>query len=177
VRLRRDGSIVFSFLAKGRKRRVVRLRDEDVLAVLRALKRRSGPTQLFAYRNGAGLVSIRSTDVNAYIREASGGPYSAKDFRTWHATVLAAVAVSVLGRRVRSRTSRQRVVLQASREVARYLGNTPAVCRASYIDPRVFERFYAGRTIELDLDALAERSAPDELRVAETAVVSLLSDA
>jgi DNA topoisomerase IB len=179
VRLQQDGSILFSFLAKGRKHRVVRIRDDDVLAVLRALKRRHGPTQLFAYRNGSGLASIRSTDVNAYIRQASGGgPFSAKDFRTWHATVLAAIAVSVLGRRVRSRTSRQRVVLQASREVSRYLGNTPAVCRDSYIDPRVFECFYAGRTIELDLDELGERSAPaDDLRAAEAAVVALLSDA
>ena len=179
VRLRRDGSISFSFLAKGRKRRVVHLRDDDVLAVLRALKRRRGPTQLFAYRNGSGLASIRSNDVNAYIRDASGGgAFSAKDFRTWHATVLAAIAVSVLGRRVRSRTSRQRVALQASREVSRYLGNTPAVCRDSYIDPRVFERFYGGRTIELDLDALGDRAArDDEPRATEAAVVALLSDA
>ena len=83
----------------------------------------------------------------------------------------------MLGRQVKTEAGRRRVVLQASREVARYLGNTPAVCRDSYIDPRVFERFYAGETIAVDLDALADRNASpdDDLLAAEPAVVELLS--
>ena len=177
VRVARDGSILFSYVAKGGQHRTLRLVDDDVLPVLRSLKRRRGTPELLAYRNGRGWVDVRSADVNAYIRDESGGPFSAKDFRTWHATVLAALAVAVLGQHVRSEAARRRVVLQASREVARYLGNTPAVCRDPYIDPRVFERFYAGRTIEVDLDELAapEAAPDDDLLAAETAVVALLS--
>jgi DNA topoisomerase IB len=176
VRLARDGSMLFSFTAKGGLERRLRLVDDDVLGVLRSLKRR-GPEELLAYRNGKGWVDVRSGDVNAYIREHADGPYSAKDFRTWHATVLAALSVAVLGRRVTTETARRRVVMQASREVARYLGNTPTVCRNSYIDPRVFEHFYAGETIAVDLDALADPDASpdDDLMAAEAAVVGLLT--
>jgi DNA topoisomerase IB len=151
--------------------------DDDVVRVLRSLRRRPGPTELLAYRNGTGWVDVRSDEINAYIREHGRGPFSAKDFRTWHASVLAALAVAVLGRDVRSETGRRRVVLQASREVSRYLGNTPAVCRNSYIDPRVFEHFYDGETIAVDLEALADddRVPADELKDAESAVVDLLS--
>ena len=85
-------------------------------------------------------------------------------------------AVALLGTRVRSDAGRRRVVLQASREVARYLGNTPAVCRDAYIDPRVFERYYAGTTIAIDLDGIAERDAWPEnrLRDAEASALELL---
>jgi DNA topoisomerase-1 len=176
VRFAADGSMYFSYVAKGGQQRTLRLADDDVRAVLRAIKRRRGPAELLAYRDGS-WVDVRSVDINAYIREHTGGPFSAKDFRTWHATVLASVAVALLGSRVRSDTGRRRVVLQASREVARYLGNTPTVCRDAYIDPRVFERYYAGKTIEVDLDGIAERDAwpEDRLRDAEEAVVELLS--
>ncbi len=91
------------------------------------------------------------------------------------ATVLAAVSVAVLGDRARTRTARQRVAAQAAKEVSVYLGNTPAVCRESYIDPRVFERFYDGETIELDLDALAEPPLGTGLAPAERAVLGLLA--
>ena len=177
VRIARDGTMLFSFTAKGGLKRRLRLVDTDVLAVLRSLGRQGGaPAELLAYRNGKGWVDVRSGDINEYIREHGGGPFSAKYFRTWHATVLAALAVAVLGRQVTTEAGRRRVVMQASREVARYLGNTPTVCRTSYIDPRVFEHFYAGETIAVDLDALAERnSAPDDdLVAAEAAVVELL---
>ena len=178
VRVSADGTILFSYPAKGGQLRRLLVVDDDVLAVLRHLKRRRGPTELLAYRNGTGWVDVRSVDINEYIQETSDGPFSAKDFRTWHATVLAALAVAVLGRRVRSETERRRIVIQASKEVARYLGNTPAVCRNSYIDPRVFELFYSGKTISVELEALAERDAiENDLHVAESAVVELLSDA
>jgi DNA topoisomerase IB len=176
VRLSADGSMRFSYVGKGGQPFSLLLVDEDVLAVLRLLKRRRGPAELLAYRNGDGWVDVRSADINAYIRQSSRRPFSAKDFRTWHATVLAALAVAVLGRPVRSKTGRRRVVLQASTEVARYLGNTPAVCRDSYIDPRVFELFDAGTTISVELDCLADRDAAmeDDLHAAETAVLDLL---
>ena len=177
VRLTADGAMLFSYRAKGGQPRRFRLVDDDALAVIRSLKRRSGPAELLAYRNGTGWADIRSGDINAYIRRWSRGPYSAKDFRTWHATVLAASAVALLGARTRSDGGRRRVILHASREVARYLGNTPAVCRDSYIHPAVFEHFTAGETIDIDLDEVARRDAlpVDALSSTERAVLDLLA--
>jgi DNA topoisomerase I len=179
VRLAADGSMLFSYPGKGGQPRKLRLVDDDVLAVVRFLKRRRGPAELLAYRNGRGWADVRSGDINAYIRDASCGPFSAKDFRTWHATVLAAQSLAVLGRRVHSDTGRRRVVLEPSKEVARYLGNTPAVYRDSYIDPHVFELYYAGKTTSVEPDALAEQhvAMADDLHVSEAAVLRLLSRA
>jgi hypothetical protein len=82
------------------------------------------------------------------VKQVTGGDFSAKDFRTWNATLLAAVALAVSGpAATASKTARKRAATRAVKEVARYLGNTPAVCRASYIDPRVFDRFDSGLTI------------------------------
>jgi DNA topoisomerase IB len=175
VRLSGKGVMVFDYVAKGGKPRAQRIVDPSAFAVIRPLKRRRGGPQLFCYRNGSGWAPIRSDDVNAYIREHTDGPHSAKDFRTWHATVLAAVALAVLGERARTETARRRVASHATREVARYLGNTPTVCRDSYIDPRVFERFYEGETIALDLDAIGEDIGEPELLSAEEAVLELLA--
>jgi DNA topoisomerase I len=179
VRLAADGSMLFSYSAKGGQPRQLRLVDDDVIAVVRFLKRRRGPAELLAYRNGRTWADVRSGDINAYIRDASRGPFSAKDFRTWHATVLAARSLAVLGRRVHFDTGRRRVVLEASKEVARYLGNTLAVCRDSYIDPHVFELYYAGKTISVEPDALAEQhvAMADGLHASEAAVLRLLSRA
>ena len=107
---------------------------------------------------------MRSEDINEYLKEATGGDFSAKDFRTWNATVLAAVALAVSGEAHATKTARKRAETRAIKEVATYLGNTPAVCRASYIDPRVFDAFHAGLTIRpalerVTLAARARRAA------------------
>jgi DNA topoisomerase I len=175
VRLPGDGVMMFEYVGKGGKHRLQRIVDSDAYAVIRPLKRRPGGPQLFCYRNGHGWAPLRSDDINHYVQEHLGDSHSAKDFRTWHATVLAAVALSVLGQRAKTETARRQVASQAMREVSRYLGNTPAVCRDSYIDPRVFECFYDGRTIALDLDAIGEDIGEPELRGAESAVLELLS--
>lgn len=174
VRLPGDGVMLFEYVGKGGKHRAQRIVDAEASAVIRPLKRRPGGPQLFCYRNGHGWSPVRSDDVNAYIREHAGEAHSAKDFRTWHATVLAAVSLAVVGSRAGTETARRRVVSHATREVARYLGNTPTVCRDSYIDPRVFECFYDGRTIDLDLDAIGEDIGEPELLSAESAVLDLL---
>jgi DNA topoisomerase IB len=168
VTLAEGGVLVFDFPAKSGKRRVQAIVDPDVHRVVAELKRRPG-RRLFA---------IRSADVNAYIKRTIGEEFSAKDFRTWHATVLAAVALAV-SERATSPTGRKRAISRAVAEVAHYLGNTPAVCRASYIDPRVFDRYRAGVTISPALKGLAE---PDEDRAPitqgaiERAVLRLLED-
>jgi DNA topoisomerase I len=122
-------------------RRVQAIADEDVLQTVSALKRRRRGGQLLAYRDGRQWVEIHAEDVNAYIKQAGGGEFTAKDFRTWNATVLAAVALAGHEGKASSPTARRRVISAAVRTVAAYIGNTPAVCRASYIDPRVIDSY------------------------------------
>ena len=123
-------------------------------------------------------MDVKSDDINRYVKEAAGGDFSSKDFRTWSATVLAAVALAVSGMAVESKTSRKRAKARAVKEVARYLGNTPAVCRASYIDPRVFDRFDGGITIDGVLPDLIDDIGPwpEVQGTVEKAVLDLLDN-
>jgi DNA topoisomerase IB len=161
VRLR-DEVLFFDYPAKHGKRRVQAVIDPEVADVVGRLKRRrGGGEELLAYKRGRSWQDIRSADINAWLKEATGEDISAKDFRTWGATVLAAVALAVSDGAPDTKTGRKRAVTRAVKEVARYLGNTPAVARASYIDPRVLDRFADGETIDHALvSAAAER--PDE---------------
>jgi DNA topoisomerase IB len=175
-----DDQLIFDYLAKGGRRRVQAIADPAVREVVSELKRRrGGGPRLLAYRDERRWVELRSEDLNDRIKALTGGDFSAKDFRTWNATVLAAVAVAGHGAAVDSGASRKRAVNAAVKAVAAYLGNTPAVCRASYIDPRVFDRFRAGHTIAetlprpLDRVDLAKRSAREEV---ESAVLDLIGD-
>jgi DNA topoisomerase IB len=124
------------------------------------LKRRhGGGDDLLAYKRGRRWVDVRSADINEFLKEATDLEISAKDFRTWGATVLGAVALAVSGQASATKTGRKRAVTRAVKEVAHYLGNTPAVARASYIDPRVFDRFREGRAIDSALVATAGGAA------------------
>jgi len=171
--------VTFDYEAKGGQRRVQSIDDREVATIIRTLKkRRGGGAELLAYKEGGRWVDVKSADINAYLKEATGGDFSAKDFRTWSGTVLAAVALAVAGMASGSKTSRKRAKTRAVKEVARYLGNTPAVCRASYIDPRVFDRFDGGITIGGALPELGEDTAPwpDVQRAVEEAVLDLIAD-
>jgi DNA topoisomerase IB len=149
------GRMVFEFDAKSGKRQRLELEDAAILPVVRTLRRRrGGGPELLAFREGTTWLDLRSADVNDYIREAAGGDHTAKDFRTWHATVLAAVSLSARSREATALTSRARLVSSCVKEVAASLGNTPAVARASYIDPRVINRFDEGVTIAGALERL-----------------------
>jgi DNA topoisomerase-1 len=170
VRLGPEGLLTFDYASKGGKRRVQSVVDKDVYRVIEALKRRPG-TELLAYRNGRRWADVRSEDINEYIKENTEDGFSAKDFRTWNATVLAAVALAVSGGAAGSPTARKRAITRAIKEVAHYLGNTPAVCRASYIDPRVFDRYHDGLTIG---GALAELG---EVRFGEPATQGAIEEA
>jgi DNA topoisomerase I len=174
-----DGQVTFDYEAKGGQRRVQTLGDPAVAAVVRALKRRrGGGEELLAYKRGARWADVKSADINQYVKDATGGDFSAKDFRTWSGTVLAAVALAVSGPAAAngSKTARTRAKTRAVKEAARYLGNTPAVCRASYIDPRVFDRFDGGLTIGGVLPELvADTGAwPDVQGAVESAVLDLI---
>jgi DNA topoisomerase-1 len=147
VRLRGD-TLLFDYPAKSGKRRIQALVDPEVAEVVGRLKRRRcGGDELLAFRRGRRWVDLRSTDINAYLKEVTGEPISAKEFRTWGATVLAAVALAVSGQAAGTKAARKRAISRAVKEVAYYLGNTPTVARNSYIDPRVFDRFRDGLTI------------------------------
>ena len=175
-----DGEeVTFDYEAKGGKRRVQAIGDARVAEIVAELKRRRGGVdELLAYRDGRRWTDVKSVDINAYVKEVTGGDFSAKDFRTWSGTVLAAVALSVSAMSVASKTGRKRAKTRAIKEVAHYLGNTPAVARASYIDPRVFDRFDGGVTISGALPELMEDSAawPEVQRAMEEAVLDLLED-
>jgi DNA topoisomerase-1 len=176
-----DGeSVTFDYEAKGGERRVQSIGDPQVAEIVRTLKRRrGGGDELLAWKEGRRWVDVKSGDINDYVKAASGGDFSAKDFRTWSGTVLAAVSLAVSGGAARgSKTGRKRAKTWAVKEVARYLGNTPAVCRAAYIDPRVFDRFDGGLTIGGVLPELAEDTGPwpDVQGAVEEAVLDLLAE-
>jgi DNA topoisomerase I len=171
-----DGSITFDYPAKSGQRRIQSIIDPDVYEIVERLKRRRGGDELLAYQDGRRWRDIRSSDINAYVKEVTGGDFSAKDFRTWNATVLAAVALAVSGPATATQTGRKRAESRAVKEVARYLGNTPAVCRASYIDPRVFDRFREGLTIGGVLPQFADVSASSLQGPVEEAVLDLIAE-
>ena len=135
---------------------------------MRALKRRRrGGPELLAYKDGRGRwVDVRSSDINDYLQEALDAGVTAKDFRTWTATVLAAVGLAV---EQDAETERQRrsAVVRVVRSVAHQLGNTPAVARGSYVDPRVIERFEAGHTVGDELDGDAVEAIAEDLGVVD----------
>jgi DNA topoisomerase IB len=177
-----DGALVFDYPAKSGKRRIQSIVDPEVYDIVARLKkRRGGESELLAYLDGRRWVDLKSADINAYIKEVTGGEFSAKDFRTWNATVLAARALAVAGpAALGSQRARTRAKNYAVKEVAMYLGNTPTVARASYIDPRLFDRFDAGLTIggvlELSDDVGDEGDLNSLHGAAEEAVIDLIRD-
>jgi DNA topoisomerase-1 len=176
VRIEGD-KIVFDYEAKGGQRRIQSITDPEVLAVIEPLRRRRTGEDLLAHRNGRRWIDVRSEDINAYVKEAAAGDYSAKDFRTWNATVLAACALAAMGPVPEAKTTRKRRINDAVKGVATFLGNTPAVCRQSYIDPRIFDRYRDGQTIRASARRL---SSPENIydpavqRSLERGVVRLL---
>jgi len=152
----------FDYPGKGGQRRVVTFGDPEVADVVRALKRRrGGGPELLAFKDERGRwVDVRSSDINDYLQRALGSEFSAKDFRTWAATILAAVALAGEEHGDTER-QRQRAVVRVVRGIAHMLGNTPAVARRSYVDPRVIERYESGETVgdalaDADVDAVVE---------------------
>lgn len=172
--------LLFDFPAKHGVRRVQRVCDADVRPVIVALKRRrGGGEELLAWRRPGGAhaggrgrawVDVKADDVNAYLKEAADGDFTAKDFRTWNATALCAVGLAVRAQQATSRTSRRRLVKAAVEEVATYLGNTPAVARGSYVDPRVIDRFEEGLTVAAALAEDAREEVEDGEPVPEQSV-------
>jgi DNA topoisomerase-1 len=169
-----DGEVVFDFPAKSGQRRVQSIRDPEVRAAIEAMRRRrGGPEDLLAFKGENGWHDVRSEDINAYLQEKVGEDFSAKDFRTWHGTVLAAVELAAAGP-PSSKSAAEAAIRAAVSRVAERLGNTPAVCRSSYIDPAVLDRFREGRTIELPDSAVTEDLGPRQRTRIERQVLDLI---
>lgn len=170
--------VVFDYIAKSGKQRVQNVVDENVRKVVTALLKRDDPSkELLAYKDRTGWHDISSADINTYLREVLGKEVSAKDFRTWHATVLTAVGLAVSTRAPTSVSARKQAVNRVVKEVSHYLGNTPAVCRASYIDPRILDLYDDGSTIHGSLERLgadANYGQPATHGQVEAAVLRLL---
>jgi DNA topoisomerase IB len=181
VTIEPDGTMVFDYPAKSGQRRIQAVVDPLAGEIVAALKRRrGGGPDLLAFKQGRRWADLRSDDINVYLKEATGDDFSAKDFRTWSATVLAALALAVSGPAQGSKTSRKRAITRAIKETSHYLGNTPAVCRASYIDPRIFDAYRAGlvldqRVINEALEAEAGELPTHHPRI-ERAVLDLLNE-
>lgn len=174
VRVHGD-ALVFDYPAKHGKRRLQAVVAPGVAEVVEQLKRRrGGGDELLAYKRSRRWVDMKSADINGYLKEATGLDVSAKDFRTWGATVLAAVVLAASNAADLSPTRRKRLITHAVKEVAYYLGNTPAVARSSYIDPRVFDRFRDGTVITVETVA-GEAGGTAIQGPAEEAVLALVT--
>jgi len=153
------GRVHLCFPAKSGQVRDTVVEDDAVAALVRTLVRRRDPSDgLLAWRDDAGWHEVGSAEIAGYVKQQLGPDATPKDFRTWHATVLAARAFAAVGPPPSSRRARRRAATDAVRLVADQLGNTPAVCRASYIDPRVIDLWERGETIRpTRSSAVAER--------------------
>jgi DNA topoisomerase IB len=163
--VRREGEeIVFDFPAKSNQRRIQAISDAATIASLETMRRRrGGGADLLAWKEGRRWRDLRSDDINDYIQEVIGSEFSAKDFRTWSGTVLAAAALAG-EEKPASEAAAKRTVNRAVKTVAAALGNTPAVCRRSYIDPRVFDRYRDGETIDVGRRAAADGRMSERTR-------------
>ena len=169
------GILHFEFRGKSGREHEINLRDPRLAKIVRQTQELPGQ-DLFQYLGDDGQPQkVTSTDVNDYLREIAGEEFSAKDFRTWAGTVLAAVALRELGR-FESKTQAKRNLVQAIERVASRLGNTPAICRKCYIHPVVMNRYLEGETLE-QIGAKAEQELsrhPTNLSHDERRVLSFL---
>ena len=171
VTVTRDG-MGFDYVAKEGKHRAITVRDEAVLPTVRALARSdNGLDTLFCYEHDGAWRILHSHDVSNYIAAHAGGHFTAKEFRTWNATVLMALVLANAGPSPTSR-SRKSAIAAGVREVAGWLGDTPSVARNSYVDPRLISRYESEGQLEAIPAAPAGLPAPAE---AEIAVAALLA--
>jgi DNA topoisomerase-1 len=158
VKVHKD-ELRLSFPAKSGKTWESRIKDADLAAVVRQLKRRGSNARLLAYKNGRSWHPVSSAEINEYVKERTGEDFTAKDFRTLRGTVAAAVSLAKRGPQPRV-AARKRAVSGAMQDAAGVLGNTASIARKSYVDPRLLDHFAAGETI----DPKRLDSAESELR-------------
>jgi DNA topoisomerase-1 len=176
--VRRVGAkLVFDFTGKSGIEHHVEVDDEPSRQAIESMRRRRDSSdRLLAYKERGRWVELDAATVNQYLRERTDADLTAKDFRTWHATVLAAAALAETRETGETRTSRQRAIKAAVAEVADFLGNTPTIARNSYIDPRVIDLYEDG--VMISAAATRRYRDPDARQAAlERAVRRMLSEA
>lgn len=147
LEVKRGGKLVFNFIGKHHIKHRKILVDKELAAVMRDLKSIGGARKLFNYIDEHGKPKpIKSSDINQYLKEITAPEFSAKDFRTWGGTLLAALALAEIGAAEEENLLKKNIV-KAVKKVAEQLGNTPTVCRASYIHPTVLKSYEAGLTL------------------------------
>lgn len=173
---RRQDRLVFAFVGKSGVEHRIEIDDAVVVEAIEIMRRRRGADdRLLAYKLGRGWRSVLPELVNEYVRSATGVEATAKDFRTWHATVLAAAALAETPEPGHSAASRKRAVAGAMKEVSSFLGNTPTLAKSSYVDPRVIDAYEEGRTIARATSRSYD--TPDERQAAlERATLKLLKE-
>lgn len=140
VKVKGREKMEFYFLGKSGKRHRISVQDRSLVAIVKKCQELPGQN-LFSYLNGDKVPrQVGSSDVNAYIQEITGQPFTAKDFRTWGATSLAAGALAKRGP-APNKTAAKRAINEVVKEVAERLGNTPTICRKSYLHPQLLEAY------------------------------------
>jgi DNA topoisomerase I len=172
---RRKNKLVFCFTGKSGVEHCIEIDDPLSVAAVETMRRRRGSdARLLAYKDASRWSALDAARVNEYLRTSTGGEMTAKDFRTWHATVLAAASLAASSEPGDTKTSRKRAIRNAMVEVSEYLGNTPAIAKSSYVDPRIIDLYEGGTTI-----AAAVRrpyTSPEERQAAlERAVLKMLT--
>ena len=165
--------VEFEFIGKGGIAQQFSFRNAALARAIGDLVERDDPnSELFGWREGDGWHDVRSTDINSYIKDVTRGDFTAKDFRTWNATVLMAQVLAIAGP-VEAERARKRTIANSYAIVADYLGNTPAIARSSYVDSRVVDLYSDGVVLPARVLPKAHRRLPIHGRV-ESAVMSML---
>ncbi len=174
---RRQDRLVFSFIGKSGVEHQVEIDDTTVIEAVDIMRRRRSKEdpRLLAFKDARSWRTMVPDLVNSYVREVTGLEATAKDFRTWHATVLAAAALAESPEPGETKASRRRAVAGAMREVSEFLGNTPALARSAYVDPRVIEAY--GRGLTIKSVTRRNHATPDERQAAlERATLKLINE-
>ena len=140
-------TVLFDYVGKWKKKHKRAIRDEDVAAVVALLKKAQG-SELFKFAGSGKVVDVKDRHVNDYIQSIIGRDFTAKDFRTWAGTLLCSMALAMQGQGT-SKAERKRRIRKAIVATAEQLGNTPAVCRSSYICPRLLDEYMEGTPFEM----------------------------
>jgi DNA topoisomerase-1 len=170
----RKGEIAFSFKGKSGKQHEITLHDARLAKIIRTCQELPGQ-ELFSYVEGDAVRHVESSDVNDYLREVTGSDFTAKDFRTWIATVLAATAFRELEAATSATQAKQNIKMVIE-SVAKILGNTPTICRKSYVHPDIINAYVEGDTLAAVSQRISDEVKPslNRLRPTEAAVLTLL---
>jgi DNA topoisomerase I len=148
LEIKRGGTLVFDFVGKSYIKHRKVLVDEELAAMMKDLKQLGAARKLFHYVDDTGKPRpIKPSDINAYIKSATDAEFSSKDFRTWGGSLLAAIELAEIGKAQDERELKKNIV-RAVKKVSEQLGNTPAVCRGSYIHPSILASYEEGVTLD-----------------------------